>query len=352
MDFSANQILEDDNLEQLMIPMSIVNGSSLINNKIYDLYKKFVGEEKIKNANYSDIISILDSIEENKKNLGLNDAKNLKLSIIKFNIKLECQGWLSVLKKIFSKVPIFSLFISSPPDYCTKEIVGKQLNYTKEHLFIPNKYITDIIVETSKTIDGRISDVLRKIGSVNLTVFTGGFSQNKIFRDYMNRKKGENNDEIVFLKEPQMAVMKGAALFDLKRSQIVRRIIPITIGVDSYVEKQDDKKCNDEYFDEKNNIIRCHDYLIYAKKRESKYTNEIINKRIHVMNERIIIYYNYEDDINDANKIELGSIEVLSENKDVNLTMTFWNFINVTIIDEESDEQNSVLLSYPVNKFF
>ena len=109
VDFSANKILEDDNLEQLMIPMSIVNGSSLINNKIFDIYKKFVGEEKIKNANYSDIISILEIIEENKKNLDFNDAENLKLSIIKFNIKLECQGWLSFFKKLIMFLIIWSM---------------------------------------------------------------------------------------------------------------------------------------------------------------------------------------------------------------------------------------------------
>ena len=35
IDFSANKILENNDLEQLMIPISIVNGSSIINDEIF-----------------------------------------------------------------------------------------------------------------------------------------------------------------------------------------------------------------------------------------------------------------------------------------------------------------------------
>ena len=52
VEFSANRILDDNNLEQLMFPISILNGSSIINNKIFDIFKKFIGEEKIKNKHY------------------------------------------------------------------------------------------------------------------------------------------------------------------------------------------------------------------------------------------------------------------------------------------------------------
>ena len=52
VEFSANRILDDNNLEQLMFPISILNGSSIINNKIFDILKKFIGEEKIKNKHY------------------------------------------------------------------------------------------------------------------------------------------------------------------------------------------------------------------------------------------------------------------------------------------------------------
>ena len=41
VDFSANKILEDNNLEQLMIPISIVNGSSIFNDKKFQIVEKF-----------------------------------------------------------------------------------------------------------------------------------------------------------------------------------------------------------------------------------------------------------------------------------------------------------------------
>jgi hypothetical protein len=43
VEFSANRILDDNNLEQLMFPISIFNGSSVINNEIFNIFKKFIG---------------------------------------------------------------------------------------------------------------------------------------------------------------------------------------------------------------------------------------------------------------------------------------------------------------------
>ena len=48
----------------------------------------------------------------------------------------------------------------------------------------------------------------------------------------------EEISAVAFMKEPQESVMKGAALFGLKPTQIVRRIIPVTIGIESYEKKR------------------------------------------------------------------------------------------------------------------
>ena len=114
VDFSANRILDDNNLEQLMIPVSIVNGSSLINEKIFNILKRFIGEEKMKNVDYQNIKSTLDYIEEKKKEVDLNQGGNLKLDIRSFDIYCKSQSFFSYILSIF-----FSLFYSSP-DYCTK----------------------------------------------------------------------------------------------------------------------------------------------------------------------------------------------------------------------------------------
>ena len=58
----------------------------------------------------------------------------------------------------------------------------------------------------------------------------------------------EEISAVAFMKEPQESVMKGAALFGLKPTQIVRRIIPVTIGIESYEKKEsEDSICEGEY---------------------------------------------------------------------------------------------------------
>ena len=74
------------------------------------------------------------------------------------------------------------------------------------------------------------------------------------------------------------------------------------------------------------------------------------------MNERIIIYYNYESEITDENKKELGYIDtplsdIPLEERSLKIQMKFSNYVNVTIIDENQNQENSILLSYPKNKF-
>ena len=163
------------------------------------------------------------------------------------------------------------------------------------------------------------------------------------------------------MKDPQKTVQKGAALFGLNSIQIIQRIIPITIGIESYEIKntntsEEENICENEYTDEKNQT-RCQEYIRYVMKRESVQINKTKEHKIHPLNERIIIYYSYEDEITNENKLELGFIDSpLSElpliDRNLKINMKFSNYINVTIIDETENKENSVLLSYPINKFF
>ena len=219
VDFSANKILENNNLEQLIIPTSIVNGSSLINDKIFELFEKFIGEDKIKNYNYSIIKTIWDGIEEHKKVLDYNEGGSYKIDIRQFNVICKSEGYIAGAIS----------WVTGSENYCIKEIEGKNLTYNNEDLFIPNEYITEIITKTSKTIINYINHVLSKIGAVDLIVFTGGFSNNKIFRKYLEEYKEGGVAEIAYMKEPQRTVMNGAALYGLYPTQIIKRIIPITI---------------------------------------------------------------------------------------------------------------------------
>ena len=325
VDFSANRILDDNNLEQLMIPVSIVNGSSLINEKIFNILKNFVGEEKMKNVDYQNIKSTLDYIEEKKKEVDLNQGGNLKLDIRSFDIYCKSQSFFSYILSIF---------------------------------LIPNEYISEIINQLVTNILFYIDHLLAKLDHIDIIVFTGGFSTNKIFRDKFEEYKKGHNSEIIFMSEPQTTVMKGAALFGLKPTQILKRIIPITIGIASYEKKNPNETCDDdEYFDENKNETRCHKYITFIRKKESIEMNQIINKEIHISEERIYIYYNYENEITkESTKYTLGYIdssfgESDDKFKSFNLTMKFSNYINVSIIDENLNEQNSTLLMYPKDKY-
>ena len=348
VDFSANRILDDNNLEQLMIPVSIVNGSSLINEKIFNILKRFVGEEKVKNVDYQNIKTTLDYIEEKKKEVDLNEGGNLKLDIRPFDIYCKSESFFSY---------ILSIYYSSP-DYCTQIIDGKELTYDNNALLIPKKYISEIINQLITNILFYVDHLLAKLDHIDLIVFTGGFSTNKIFREKIQEYKKGHNSEIIFMEEPQMTVMKGAALFGLKPTQILKRIIPITIGIASYEKKNPNETCDDdEYFDENKNETRCHKYITFIRKKESIEMNQIINKEIHISEERIYIYYNYENEITkESSKYTLGYIDSsFGESDDnfriFNLTMKFTNYINVSIIDENLNEQNSTLLIYPNDKY-
>ena len=345
VDFSANKILENNNLEQLIIPTSIVKGSSMLNEKIFELVKKFIGEEKINKTDYSIIQDMLIKIEEIKKQVNNNTASSFGLNIAYFNITCPNQkkGWFTSKQK-----------------ECEKEVDGIKLSYSDKMLFIPREFIYNITLETSKTIINHVNFVLSKIGEVDLIIYTGGFSNNELFQKIIEKYKEGNRAKTFFLKDPQKTVQKGAALFGLNSTQIIQRIIPISIWIESYEKKiensTEENACENEFIDE-NKETRCQTYIKFATERESIKINETKEFSIHPLNERIIIYYNYEDEITNENKLELGYIDSpLSElpliNRNLKVTMKFSNYINVTIIDETENKENSVLLSYPINKFF
>ena len=342
VDFSANKILENNDLEQLMIPHSVVKGSSLLNDKIFEFVKTALGVDKIKNANYSIIQRILNEIEEKKKNLNEIGGNYMELNIEGLGIICSSgSSW---------------KFWSSNKE-CEKEIDGKNFSYTNKKMFIPKEYVNEMILDVTNSIANLVTKVMAKIKSVNITIFTGGFSYNEIFKRKIQELL-EQYSFIHFMKEPQESVLKGAAIFGLKPSRIIKRIIPITIGIESYEKKEkEEDNCENEYIDEKNET-RCQKYRTYVRKEESIGTEDKIEHLIYPnpeqTDQKINIYFSYEDEITNENKKELGSIDAsdfLINNKALKINMKFSNYIKVTIIDENENLENSVLLSYPENKF-
>ena len=74
------------------------------------------------------------------------------------------------------------------------------------------------------------------------------------------------------------------------------------------------------------NETRCQKFIIYSIKRQSIEANKIISHNIYPdsKNQKIIIYYSYEDEITNENKKELGSIDISDfdlDNKTLKVSM-------------------------------
>ena len=346
IDFSANKISEKNNLEQIMIPFSLANGSFLINQKIFDIFTKFVGKRKIKEKNYLIIKEIMDHIEKKKIEIDLNDTGNLYLNIKSFRI---------FCKSIFGSIK--NIFVDTP-DICKKNIDGMNLTYDNNALIIPNKYILDIINQYITNIFSSMEYILSKLINIDLIIFTGGFINNKIFKGRINEYKKRHKSEIIFMKEPQLTVMKGTALFGLNQNKKIKRIIPLTLGVISYEKINLNEICDDEYLDINKKGKRCYKYLIFVKRNESIENNKIISYDIYIKYKRIYIFYSYENEITKYNYKVLGCVDANfnesnnnNDIKKINLTMKFNDYINISIIDNNFNVQNSTLLMYPKNMY-
>ena len=65
------------------------------------------------------------------------------------------------------------------------------------------------------------------------------------------------------------------------------------------------------------------------------------------MNQKIMIYFSYEDEIVNENKKELGAIDISDfdiSNRSLKVGMKFTNYINIIITDEIGNKENNVLL--------
>jgi len=123
VDFSANKILENNTLEQLIVPISIVKGSSILNDKIFDFVKMSLGEDIINKADFTIRKRILNDIEDQKKNLNKIGAQNMELNIE--GLSISCSTG--------------SIFSWSNKKECEKEIEGKNfLIQIKYFLFLKN----------------------------------------------------------------------------------------------------------------------------------------------------------------------------------------------------------------------
>ena len=188
-------------------------------------------------------------------------------------------------------------------------------------------------------------------------IFTGGFSSNQIFREKINSYFDGAHSEVIFLNEPQETVMRGAALFGLRPTQIKKRIIPISIAIESYSKKFFKEKCSKENKEE-NMINEGIEYITFFQKEKSAYSDKIVTHIIYPTNPyKIIIYYSNKENIDNSNKRELDYFNIEDNdiplcNKTIIVSMKFSNYINVTVTEESINHEihrTNKLISYPTN---
>ena len=312
VDFTAMKILDENkNLEQFLQPVSFDFGSNLINEKIIAIIEKAYGKEKlekVKKTNYRLWEKTLDEIEEKKKQIN-NEAKNFRISIH------------------FNEAKFNSCY-----DLGTLNYNGFDIPYTSQYIDIPANLVLEIINELANKIIEKIKDCLFNCAEqINLIIFTGGFSNNIIFREKINNYFKSSFKQKIFLDEPEKTVMKEAALFGIKPNQIKRRIIPVSIGI-----LLDDNK-----------------YYTFVKRGEFIETNKIIEKQIIPLDNKIQIFYNDEnEEINEENKKYLEEIEIpyselpLSD-RTITISMKFSSIINAKINEKGIDNTESKILFFP-----
>lgn len=285
--------------------------------------------EEVKKNDYEAWEKTLDEIEEKKKEIDDNTAENFKISI-KFN-KGKC-GYMT--------------------DSCEGTFNGTKIQYSSTYIDIPSHIIIDIISEIAFKIVNIINRSFSKTNeNIDLIVLTGGFSNCKIFEKKVRNNFQASLKELVFIENPQETVMKGAAIFGLRSNQILYRISPVSIGVNNYKKINENEECETTDRDENENLV-CLKYILFVERGKPVKTNEILKYPIKPINETVNIYYAFDEEINekDANlldTLEIPPSEMALHNRTISVSMKFSNYINVTVMDEDSKKGNWKIIYYP-----
>lgn len=117
-----------------------------------------------------------------------------------------------------------------------------EIEYNQFSLYLPSDLIGIIILNNIYYIKHNIDEVINEIKIKNLyldsIMITGGFSQNKIFKnEIINYYYKENKINVNFLSSYQTSISKGSVIYGTDINKIKERISPITIGIKNKSDK-------------------------------------------------------------------------------------------------------------------
>ena len=290
LDITINEIVDNQgNLKQLSPPSGGAYGSMNINDYLIKLVEEIFTKEKIDDLrkNRYDLWKItLDSIEKKKKELrdDESDAPNYKI-----DIRLENNCEPGFFSWIFGKK-------------CSKIISYGKVEYDNKYLYIPKNIMRQILLKNINKIIEHIKKLIRDFPNIDLMVLTGGFSKCNLLKEEIKRNFNYPYKELI---DPEVSIMRGAAIYGIQPNQIVSRKSPYTIGTNKYTYKEEGTECRNQkkgecqYFDIfirkgydiKNNQEISHVFtplyenqtsvhfpLYFSKNREQLYIDENIFK--------------------------------------------------------------------------
>ena len=261
LDVTVNEIIDaNGNLKQLSPPSGGAYGSMNINDYLIQLVEEIFTKEKIDDLrnNRFDLWKItLDSIEKKKKELR-DDGSDA--DYYKIDIRLE-----DICESNF-----FNWILRN--NKCTKIISYGKIQYDNKYLYIPKNIMRKILLKNVSKIINHIKKLIKEFPKIDLIVLTGGFAKCILLKEEIKRNFEHPYKELI---DPEISIMKGAALYGIKPNQIVSRKSPYTIGTNKYIEKERGKECRNpkrglcQYFDKfigkgediKNNQAIFHNYI-------------------------------------------------------------------------------------------
>ena len=338
VDVTLNQIVDEDgNLRQLSPPSGGSFGSMNVNMEIIKLFEEIFGKEKMETFQKNQFdkwIMLRNEIEEKKIAACVYNSDN---SYIRF-------------ENIFKD--LYSYRYNLDSKYGT-------IKCDNNYIYIPNSIIKQIIFNQVDKIINHIQILFNKFNKIKIDqiIITGGFSNCNILKYKIINSFRQT--VITQLNNPERSIVKGAALFGLKPNQIISRISPYTIGLDSYFSQIEGYECRNKI--EIKNRIECRYFNTFIKKGDEVKNNfKIVKYYIPLEDQQegmsFILYYS--DNLNPVYIDEKGVKEIASfdieaketnfprEKREFKVEMEFSSCITVKATNVISGKEVSITANY------
>ena len=148
---------------------------------------------------------------------------------------------------------------------------------------------------------------------------------------------------IIFSQSPDEIIMKGAAMYGLNSNQILERVSPITIGIQSYINKKDNEgKCEKQKNVE--GVLYCLNFINFIHAKQTYKNNYNKTETIIPLKNEISIYTSFEEKLSKDNSEILETIPFNDKSSSLEVSIEFTNYLKVSFLNK------TYQLYYPTNK--